>query len=300
MKRIFSIALIAAMMLTVFSVSALADDSSETTSAAAVHAGESRVVMGADLSEEQRTSVYAMFGINEGSVTELTVTNSEERSYLEGIVNDDKIGTNSISCIYIKLLDSDSGLTVKVNNINWCTEDIYKNALMTAGIYDADVIVAAPFEVSGTAALTGIYKAYEDITGTALDASAKQAAVSELVTTSEIAQEVGDADATTIVNQLKAILDQTAQMSDDELKTQIQNFASQDNITLTDDQIAQLISLVRQLEKMDTSELVAKVQGLQNIIKSVSSTSSNVTKFFQSVGSFFSKIGDFFAGLFGK
>ncbi len=42
---------------------------------------------------------------------------------------------------------------------------MYISALATAGITDARIIVASPFEVSGTAALTGVYKAYEDMTG---------------------------------------------------------------------------------------------------------------------------------------
>lgn len=75
--------------------------------------------------------------------------------------------------MYITILDDGSGLNVSTKNINWCTEQMYKNALTTAGITDADVKVTAPFEVSGTAALTGIYKAYEDITGNSLSSLAK-------------------------------------------------------------------------------------------------------------------------------
>lgn len=42
---------------------------------------------------------------------------------------------------------------------------MYKNALTTAGITDADIIVAGPKPISGTAALVGIFEAYEAMTG---------------------------------------------------------------------------------------------------------------------------------------
>ena len=39
---------------------------------------------------------------------------------------------------------------------------MYKNALVTAGIEDADIIVAGPKNISGTAALVGVFKAYQE------------------------------------------------------------------------------------------------------------------------------------------
>lgn len=56
-------------------------------------------------------------------------------------------------------------MTVNTSHITYCTSQMYISALATAGITDAKITVTAPFDVSGTAALTGVYKAYEDITG---------------------------------------------------------------------------------------------------------------------------------------
>lgn len=268
-------------------------------SASAGYEGEKRAVIGANLSDEQIDKVYSIFGIKRGDVKELTVTNDEERKYLEGVVSESTIGTRSISCVFITLLNENDGLNIETTNINWCTKDIYKNALVTAGIYDADVIIAAPFDVSGTAALTGIYKAYEDITGQQLDETAKETAVEELVITSELADEIGSADAAEIVNELKKILDQTAGMTDDELAEEIRIIASNLDTTVTEDQIQQLISLVRQLEQLDTSELMDKVQSIQSAVEKMSDVGSSVSGFFGSVANFFKSIGDFFVGLFG-
>lgn len=128
---------------------------------------------------------------------------------------------------------------------------MYISALATAGITDAKVVVAAPFEVSGTAALTGVYKAYEDMTGKKLDDVAKLVSTQELTITGELANEIGTMDSTSIVNDLKLMLDETKNMTDDQIKQEIIEIAKQYNVTLTDAQINQLITLCRSLEKLD-------------------------------------------------
>ena len=97
--------------------------------ALAVDAGEARAVIGANLTEEQISAVYSNFGVKRGDVTELRVTNADERKYLEGYVEDSVIGTNSISCVYIEVLEEGEGLDVTTSNINWCTSQMYVSAL---------------------------------------------------------------------------------------------------------------------------------------------------------------------------
>ena len=166
------------------------------------------------------------------------------------------------------------------------------SALATAGITDAKVIVAAPFEVSGTAALTGIYKAYEVITGEPLDETAKEVSSQELAVTADLAQEIGDADSVEIVNELKLILDETVKMSDDELRSQITDIADNYDVTLTDAQMNQLMSLVRSLEKLDTSALMEKVRAVQDTLKKFLSMSEKMEGFTGAVQSFFQKVGE--------
>lgn len=273
------------------------------TSAFAVGPGEERVTLGANLSEEQIDQIYEDFSLERGSVTEITVSNDEEREYLAGLVPERKIGSVALSCIYIKTLDEGSGITVSTNNINWCTVNMYVNALITAGVKDAKVMVSAPFEVSGTAALTGVYKAYEEITGVELDQTAKEAAAEELVITGELAESIGDDNATELINELKKILDQTKEMTDEELKAEILNIAAVKNIQLTEEEILQIISLCRTLEKIDASEWVEKLTQLGSAMKAAQEAGENVSSFFASVGEFFSgvfkSIGDFFSNLFG-
>ena len=266
--------------------------------ALAVDAGEARAVIGANLTDEQIADVYKNFGISRGDVTELRVTNADERKYLSGYVDDSVIGTNSISCVYIEVLDEGEGLDVTTSNINWCTSQMYVSALATAGITDAKIIVAAPFEVSGTAALTGVYMAYEDITGEKLDETAKLVSTQELTLTAELADKIGSYDSVEIVNELKLLLGETRNMTDEQLRAEIVSIASDLGVTLTDTQINQLISLCRSLEKLNPDELKAKVESVQNTIAKLGQAKETVSNFLTGVKNVWNSIVDFFKGLF--
>ena len=211
MKRILSICLCLLLLLSV--------------AAPACAENQSRTVIGADLSPEQVEAVYQSFGLRRGDVVELTMTNAEERRYLEGLVDERVIGSRSISCVYVELLPEGSGLSIATNNVTWWTEEMYISALTTAGIKDARIIVSAPFEVSGTSALSGIYKAYEDMTGLSLDELAKQVSTEELTITGDLAQQIGNMDSTSIVSELKLVLNETKNMSDDEIRAIITEIA---------------------------------------------------------------------------
>ena len=270
-----------------------------TPTATPIKIGEQCVTMGADLTEAQREAVYRDFGIEPGSVQELQVTNQEEREYLEGLVPDGKIGSVALSCIYITLLEPGAGLDIQIYNINYCTEQMYKNALTTAGITDARVVVSAPFPVSGTGALTGAYKAYESLTGVALNDLAKLVGAEELVVTGELAEYVGSAEATEIVAQLKNILDQTQQMTDAEVRDEIRSIAAAYNVTITDTQVEQLLTLTRKLEGLDTDQLQQRLTGLAKTAQSINTVSETISRVYESVKDFFAAIGDFFVRLFG-
>jgi len=268
--------------------------------ALAANEGEARAVVGANLSEDQIKTVYTQFGLERGSVGELTVTNAEERDYLEGLVDESVIGTRSISCVYIKLLEEGKGLNVSTDNITWCTEDMYRSALMTAGIYDAEVKVGAPFGVSGTAALTGIYKAYEDITGTQLVEEAKEAAADELVTTAELADEISEEDAVAIVNELKLMLDEIKEMSDDELRARINDIAAQYGYTLDEELVDKLISLCRSLQGLTIADLQEKVEQFKNTIETVSQYADRALTFGQKLAQFIQNILNIFKNASGE
>ena len=255
---------------------------------------QSRAVIGADLTDDQIAAVYNAFGIKRGDAIELRVTNSEERQWLQGYVDESLIGTRSISCVYVELLPEGSGMDVTTSNITWCTGEMYISALATAGITDARIIVAAPFEVSGTAALTGVYKAYEDMTGKKLDDLAKLVSTQELTITGELANEIGGMDSTSIVNDLKLMLDETQKMTDDEIRAEIIDIAGRYNVSLTNTQIQQLIDLCRSLEGLDADSLKARVEEVQGTLQKVSDAKTKVVGFVETVKKVVTSVSSFF------
>lgn len=248
---------------------------------------ESCAVIGANLSDEQVAQVYEYFGIKRGSVPELIVTNAEERKYLEGLVSEAVIGRNSISCVYVELLEEGSGIEVSTHNISWCTSDMYKSALETAGITDARIIVAAPFEVSGTAALTGVYKAYEHLTGSELDNEAKQASTEELTITGELSDLIGSEDAAAVISEVKDILNETGKMSDDELRAAVKQIAYDYDLVLNDSELSRIVQWCRKLEKLDIESIVEQVNQIQETVGKVSKAKDNVVSFAAKVHNFF-------------
>lgn len=279
MKRILSICLCLLLLLSV--------------AAPAWAENQSRTVIGADLSPEQVEAVYQSFGLRRGDVVELTMTNAEERRYLEGLVDERVIGSRSISCVYVELLPEGSGLSIATNNVTWWTEEMYISALTTAGIKDARIIVSAPFEVSGTSALSGIYKAYEDMTGLSLDELAKQVSTEELTITGDLAQQIGNMDSTSIVSELKLVLSETKNMSDDEIRAIITEIAGRYNVHLTDTQINQLISLCRSLENLNPDQLRQRVEEVQGTLQKMAEAKTKVESFAQDVKNVMESVSDF-------
>lgn len=257
-----------------------------------VFAGDVRIAIGADNSESQLATVYKMFGVARDKNLEVVVTNSDEREYLQGLVPDSKIGKNALSCVYIEQTDGD-GIDITINNINWCTATMYKNALATAGITDARVIVAAYKPVSGTGALTGIYKAYEELTGKKLDKGAKDVAIEELILTGNLKDLLGD-DAEKIIADLKAQLGKTKNMTDDEVRALIAEVAAKYNVTIDAAATEQILQLIRKFNELglDPDKVISMLDGAKN-----------AGDFFSSIGDFFANVGksisDFFANIFG-
>lgn len=265
---------------------------------AAADGGTARAVIGADLNEEQTAGVYAAFGVERGSVTELTVTNADEREYLDGLVDSGVLGTHAISCAYVELLPEGSGLEVTAENVNWCTPEMYVSALATAGITDARVKVAAPFAVSGTAALTGVYLAYEDITGEELSEEAKRVSSQELTVTASLSDSIGSLGSVEIINELKLLLDETRDMTDEELRAEIARIAAEAGVELNGSQVGQLVTLCRALEKLDPDALREKVQSVQETLQSLGAALEKAGGFFQRVMEAVNSVIDFFRGLF--
>ncbi|HHU50040.1 MAG TPA: DUF1002 domain-containing protein [Clostridiales bacterium] len=243
------------------------------------------VSLGANLSDQQRKEILALFGVEEGEVKILEVTNQEERNYLEGLVSDEKIGKRAISSAYVEILEEGEGISVETRNINWVTKEMYANALVTAGVENARVIAAAPFAVSGTAALTGIMKAFEEATGEELTEEAKQAANEEMVTTGELGEDIGQDEAASLVQKIKERIISEKITDPEQIRKIIIEIAADLNINITQEHIDRLADLMERISKLDLS--VDKVsQQLENINKGLEKVKETIDKnkgFFQQV-----------------
>jgi len=213
--------------------------------------GEQVVTLGKDLTSQQRQEMLALFGVDESEVTILEVTNAEEREVLGGLLSPAVIGTRAISSAKITLAEKGQGLSVETHNITWVSKSMYVNALLTAGVQDADVMVAAPFPVSGTAGLTGIIKAFEAATDGKLDAKRVDVANEEMVAQAQLGERLGDQEAAAeLMARLKEALGNQT-LSESQLRDLIINVAGDLNLQLTDSEIANLLSILQKLQQLD-------------------------------------------------
>lgn len=212
------------------------------------------VTLGADLTADQKASILREMNMSDISEEEIVyVTNAEEHQYLGDVVPKEKIGTRALSSAKISLADGNSGIMVTTENITYITSKMYANALATAGVTGAEIYVTAPFNVSGTGALTGILKAYEQSTGEELDEDLKKAANEEMVITADLAEDenVSEDDAIDFMNRIKEEVDKQKPETTEELRALIQRLAEEMGLTLTDEQLNQLVSLFDKLKNLN-------------------------------------------------
>ncbi len=74
------------------------------------------------------------------------------------------------------------------------------------------------------------------MTGKKLDSIAKLVSTQELTITGELAQEIGNMDSTSIVQDLKMMLDETQNMTDEQIRQEVIQIAAQYNVSLTETQ----------------------------------------------------------------
>lgn len=205
------------------------------------------ISLGADLTDEQKNVILDEFEAGDSLIIE--VTNEEEHKYLGEFISADKIGSQALSNAKLTLREEGSGLNIKVSDkIIYINEDMFRNALLTAGITDADVLVSAPFEVTGTGALTGILKSYEALTGKDLPEQVKEISNEELVLTYDLSKMNSSDEVTDFMNIIKVDFAKNMPETKEEAKTLILNLAESNNVKISDDQADQLADLFMKMK----------------------------------------------------
>jgi uncharacterized protein YpuA (DUF1002 family) len=231
------------------------------------------VALGADLTDEQRSIVLSLMGVTEEELksdTVITVTNAEEHQYLDSYLDASVIGTRALSSCKVTAEPAGHGITVEAHNISYLTPSMYVNALATAGMKDASVVVAGPTQISGTAALVGAMKAYAAMTGTTISEKALDGANDELVATGELAQTIGDAEkASELIAAVKETVISNKLKTEEDIKNAILDIAQELGISLTEAMVQQLIALMQKLAQLDIDPdtIVEQAKGIFEKLK---------------------------------
>ncbi len=276
------------------------------------------LALGADLSQEQLATVLAMMGLSGQDLSSykiVYITNAQEHQYLDAYVSPSVIGTKSLSSVLVKQAAAGHGVQVTTQNINYCTQGMYRNALLTAGVKDADIMVVGPTPISGTAALIGALKAYEDMSGTTVTEASIDTALNELVTTGTIAGELGSQeDVENMIAFIKAEIAGKDLNSREEIDEAVRQAVTDYGATLNEDEIKQIVDLMVKIKDLgldyntlldQASDLYAKFGDkltLDDLKNLANQSKGEMIK--TAVGNFFTGIfkgvTDFFKGLFSK
>lgn len=273
----------------------------------ALAAGDEKPILalGADLSSEQKATVLKLLEIDGNDLADydvITVTNQEEHQYLDAYLSSSVIGTRALSSVLIRPAEEGAGLNVSTYNISYCTIDMYTNALLTAGLEDADVYVAGPSNISGTSALIGAVKGYAEMNGSKVDEQALETAVNELVVTGELGDSLGDSEtASDMIAYIKQQIIEQGVSSDADIETIIRNAMKEFNINLTDEQVKQLVDLMNKISKLDidvdalskqAGQLYDKLKGMGLNLDNIDTekVGNFITRFFDSIMNLVNKL----------
>ena len=262
------------------------------------------VSLGSDLNDGERAEVLSLLGVDASELNSgntVYVTNAEEHAYLDSYIDPSVIGSRALSSCLVKPAAKGHGITVETHNITYCTASMYQNALATAGLSDAEIVVAGPFELSGTAALVGAVKAYGAMTGREIAPELVDLSANELVTTTTLAETIGDPEKVAqLIAAVKQVIAANEFETDEDILRAIDDVAAQLNISLTEADRQLILSLAKKFEGADL-DIDTITEQAQNIYEELRSGNLDLSKYGLSQeeqNGIFSLIGKFFSDLF--
>lgn len=250
------------------------------------------VVYGANLSDAEKESVKNSLEVKkEAEVEEITVNGNDLVNYIKG--GDSR--ARMYSSAKITRQEEGKGLVITIvteENITQVTPEMYANAMLTAGIEDAVVEVAAPKKVTGHSALVGIYKAYE-VTGEKLDTERTDVANDELNLATKFSEESGvDPDKVAeLLTEIKKQIAEKNPATKEEVEKIVTEQLNKLNIELSEADRQLLIELMDRIRNLniDFSKLSDQLNDITTTIKE---------KFGEIDPGFWEQVKKFFADLF--
>ena len=296
-KSVTAVALAAAMLLSL----PVAGLQAKADAVADAQPSDVYVSFGADLKDDEKKTVMDLLGITEDDLEDFTVgeiTNEDEHKYLGDYLDSSVIGSRALSSVIVVLGEDGDGINVETKNISYCTSGMYTNALITAGIENADVIVAGPFEITGTAALVGAMKAYSELTGEEISEESMDTAVNELVVTSQMAEDVDSEDVEQLMAFVKAKVVENGLDDEETIGEVIDEGAKQLGISVTDEEKQTIISLMKKIEDLDLDldSMKEQAKDLFNKLEDMGIDKEQAKNFLQKI---WEAVKNFFDSLFG-
>lgn len=257
------------------------------------------VVYGAALTDTQKADVAELLEVNQHEqVDEFTVNGQDLANYIGGNPN-----SNMYSSVKIIHQDNGQGLAIDIvtpENITQVSKEMYTNALLTAGVENADVLVASSVKVSGHSALTGIYKAY-DAKGVKLDEGRMKVASDELDIATDIAEEQGidQAKISELLTEIKKAIAEQDPATREEIEQIVQEQLQSLNIELSPEDRQRLIDLFEQMRNLNIdfdqvrnqlNDLTGSLQDLINDDGFWNSVTNGVRDFFRSLSNFINSL----------
>ncbi|WP_339253419.1 DUF1002 domain-containing protein [Sporosarcina sp. FSL W8-0480] len=249
------------------------------------------VVLGANLTDAEKESVKDSLKVEKDAEVEVITVDGND---LVKYIKDGNSQARMYSSAKITRLDKGKGLVIEIvtpDNITQVTNSMYATAMLTAGIEDAVVQVAAPKPVTGHSALVGIYKAYE-VSGETLDTERTDVANDELSLATKFAKDSGideDKVAELLTEIKKAIADNKPNTKEEVEKIVNEQLAKM-NINLSEADRQMLIELMDRIRglNIDFGKLSDQLSEMATTIKE---------KFGEIDPGFWEKVKQFFANL---
>jgi len=259
------------------------------------------VVYGANLTEDQKADVKESLKVSEGDdVEEILVDGNDLVKY----VKDGNPNARMFSSAKITLKDAGKGLVIQIvtpDNITQVTSEMYMNAMLTAGIEDATVLIASPKPVTGHSALVGIYKAYE-VNGEELDTERTDVANDELSVATTLSESVDEAKVSELLTEIKKQIAEQNPVSREEVEAIVNEQLSKLQIELSPEDRQLLIDLmdrIRQLD-IDFSKWSEQLSDLSKTIEDKITELANDEGFWNKVKDFFNNLIDSVRSIFGN
>lgn len=268
-----------------------------------------------DLTAEEKKMVYDFFGVPKENVQEFITNNADERKALLGIVSEAQIGNVTKSSALVELTNA-GGIIVETKNLTFVSDTMITNTLITLGVKNAKIKAVAPFPVSGTGALTGIIKCFENSKNSDMEITEEQKEVAneELVMTGQLGDSLGKDEASAVINEIKTQVIKDSPKTDIEIGNIVTNVINNYNIFVSPENREKIVSVMSKINGLDIEykdikeTLKVNKTNLKNKLENMGSelkesgwfkkSLTQIKSFGRWISEGFSKLGDYIAGFF--